>query len=159
MSDAAARLADRRGTRTLADRLRRGEVDPHRVALASYLGHAEALAIMPPAELDVPDWAACWSPVRRVLRWGGLDQVTLVRLACDLGERSLPRCRPEDREACEAAYAAARAWAACPCEEHRSAAWARSAAAWSAAAARSAARSEEAEQQWQAAHVARELLR
>ena len=122
MSDAAARLADRRGTRTLADRLRRGEVDPRRVALASYLGHREALACHPPAELDVPAWAGEWSPARCVLRWGELDQVTLVRLACVLGERSLPYARPEDRPVCEAAYAAARAWAACPCEEHRAAA-------------------------------------
>ena len=118
-----------RATGSLRQRIRAGELDERRVQLAAWLGYEPALQAAEPVGPEAPAWAADWSPARRVLRWGGvLTHVEIVTLSCDFAER-LPQ-----EDAGRAAIAAARAWAACPCEEHRQAAKAAAEAAWAAAA-------------------------
>jgi len=186
MSDARFRHAERGqsaedAAAVLRHRIRTGELDEHRVAVAAFLGYAPALLASEPVRLNVPSYAARWSRVRVVLRFGGLDQRLLVTLAADFAER-VPQ-GPEGR----AAIAAARAWVACPCPAHARAARAAAraaarggalassavAAAWAAEAAaeaeleaaRAAAAAaawaagwvwaaEESEKAWQAEHMA-----
>ena len=132
MTDATTRAQP---TAFLRQRIRSGELDERRVQLAAWLGYEPALqAAEPVGPEDVPSWAADWSPAHRVLRWGGaLTHVEIVTLACDFAERV-----PQE-DAGRAAIAAARAWASCPCEEHRQAAKAAEAAASAVIAADTAA--------------------
>jgi hypothetical protein len=139
MSDARFRHLERGASAedaaaVLRHRIRTGELDERRVALAGFLGYEPALLASEPVRLNVPSYAAKWSRVRGVLRFGGLDQRLLVTLAADFAER-VPQ-GPEGR----VAITAARAWVACPCPDHAAAAQAARAAAWAAAwAAESAA--------------------
>ena len=66
---------------------------------------------------------SAWEEIRLLRRVGQLTHSQLVAFACDCAERVGQD--PAGREA----IAAARAWVACPCEEHRGAAWAAAAAA------------------------------
>ena len=103
----------------LLDRLRAGLVSPHHLAVAGWLGDTAA-AQCAPAWVPVPVQHRSY-PVRHALRHAGLESPLLVRLAADFAAHALPLfetahhgdLRPR------AAIEAARAWAACPCEEHR----------------------------------------
>ena len=73
---------------------------------------------------------------RLIRRVGEITHPILVSLACDWASHVQPDPMPETSAA---AIAAARVWAACPCEEHATAAYAAYAAAYAAAAAHAAA--------------------
>jgi len=139
MSDARTRGYERGqssedAAQVLRHRIRTGELDEHRVAVAAFLGYEPALLATEPARLDVPPYATNWPRARVALRFVGLDQRLLVTLAADFADR-VPQ-GPEGR----GAIAAARAWVACPCPDHvAAAAAARAAEAWAARAAAEAA--------------------
>jgi len=126
--------------RVLVDRMRSGLVQPHHLAVAGWLGDEAAGLVVPPwvPSIPVPDWSY---PVRHALQHAGLERPLLVRPAAGFAFRALPlfeAARPGDlrpRQAIEAA----RAWAACPCEEHRLAARAAADAAYAAYSAAYAA--------------------
>ncbi len=75
---------------------------------------------------------SAWEQIRLVRQVGQLTDPLLVTWACDCAERVAQGDKGK------AAIAAARAWAACPCEEHQAAAGAASAAAAGAASAAAA---------------------
>ena len=77
-----------------------------------------------------------YTSARLVRRVGEITRPMLVSLACDWAEHVQPDPVPAESAA---AIAAARVWAACPCEEHATAANAAYAAAYAARAAAYAA--------------------
>jgi len=142
MSDARTRGYERGqspedAAAVLRHRIRTGELDEHRVAVAAFLGYEPALLATEPARLDVPPYATNWPRARVALRFVGLDQRLLVTLAADFADR-VPQ-GPEGR----GAIAAARAWVACPCPDHVAAAARAARAAGEAWAARAAAHAAE----------------
>lgn len=68
-------------------------------------------------------WGKCQNPAWRLWWWATErpeDRPAIVSLVCEqLRERTLSRCRDEDRGICEAALSAAEAWVLNPCEETR----------------------------------------
>jgi len=168
--DDPARRAERRTlawgdphdrARVLVNRLRAGLVQPHHLAVAGWLGDEAARLVVrawdPP--VAVPNWSY---PVRHALLHAGLERPLLVRLAADFAAHTaldIEARYPNDlrpRRAIEAACA----WAACPCEEHRLAAYAADAAyadyaAYAAAYAADAysAAARQAEREWQRLHM------
>jgi hypothetical protein len=123
MADRGARTAEREGdlVRRLAERVRSGEADPKRVAMAAWLGYGPALAVTEP---EPPVWqppgkeVSARKRIELVLVLGKLPGRTLVSLACDFASR----VRPTNTPSADSALAAARAWVACPCSSHRIAA-------------------------------------
>jgi hypothetical protein len=119
MTDHDYRLAETRGTpaQVLAHRLRAG-LDPRRVELAARLGDAASLEHYP--EAVQIDWSA-WQERRDALAAAcAIDNTLPARLAADWAERALPAWAVHSSsDAPRGAIAAARAWVACPCAEHR----------------------------------------
>jgi hypothetical protein len=124
------------GAALLRARLHAGELTEAHVVLAARLGHRAAVELS--ADLDPVDWES--ADRRRdavgeatALRGEGLA----ARVAADWAERLLPHwdtfeaARGDTRPA--AAIASARAWAECPCADHRAGAEAGAAAAQVAA--------------------------
>lgn len=107
----------------LRERLRAGECTQDHVELAASLGHSDARELCP--DVKLVNWEE-GTQVRGALRRAALllSESLPVRVAADWVERVLPTweqhatadMRPHE------AVAAARAWASCPCDEHRDAA-------------------------------------
>jgi len=170
MSDRSHRHAERYDpVAALAWRLRFGEIDRERVAYAAALGHPVALQVVEPAELPADPRERTEPGVRL------LSHVEAVRWAADLAAVVVRAATHGDDLRPANAIAAARAWADCPCEEHRQAAtqaateavelaeaaWAArdaaaaEAAAWTAAAATAVPAMREASAAWASAAAVR----
>lgn len=124
MTDIDIRLAETRGSsaKVIALRMRAG-LDPWRVELAARLGHAGALEHYPNAiQVVWTDWYSRYDALRAAHE---IDHTIPVRLAADLAEHVLPiyEAAYSGDSRPRAAIDAARAYAACPCERHKIAAY------------------------------------
>lgn len=115
----------------LSERLRAGELSRDQVELAARLGHSTAAALLG-GDLAPIDWPAGLE--ESLLQASALRGSTLpARVAADWAERALPLWEnwiadlgprhpltptPARARCLNAAIAAARAWAECPCDEH-----------------------------------------
>jgi hypothetical protein len=139
--DRDLREAERSGdpVAVLRERLRAGELTRKHVELAASLGHPVAGALYPEAAALVWTAQALEAKAKAVLEASQLLGETLpARVAADWAESVLPvfeSMRPGINKVPREAIAAARAWAECPCEEHRLAAAAAGSEAASAAEA------------------------
>lgn len=125
--DRELRGAERSGdpVALLRARLRAGELTEAHVALAARLGHTAARGIV--SDETLVDWADAYQRRQAIEASRELLGDTLpVRVAADWAERALPAWEnsglggnhPHNKRPREA-IAAAKAWAACPCEKHR----------------------------------------
>jgi hypothetical protein len=147
VSDARIRELERRAAegdpdaraRHLKARVRAGELTAAHVALAASLGHAAARELDPVPLEDWADGDACRDAIRAARDL--LGETLPARVAADWAERvlSIWEAKHPDADRPRKAIDAARAWATCPCDEHRKAAAnAANAAADAAYAARAA---------------------
>ena len=138
MSDATLRALERVAAsgdpadcaRLLAARLRVDAIRYEHVSVAAWLGDegARLTGVAPWVPDDhMPSWSY---PARHALRWAPIERTLLIRAAALCSARALPifeRRRGVGRP--RVAIEAALAWAQCPCETHRAAAYAAAAAA------------------------------
>lgn len=104
----------------LLARVRAGSLEPSRLELAAYCGHAASLVVRPGAAQGGPAFDP-WS--RGLERWG---REPCVRAACVAARHALVKaCAPPSEllESTAAALRAADDWLACPCAAHEAAAW------------------------------------
>ena len=137
MSDAGRRNFERAAAttgapedraRVLVERMRAGVVPAEHLAVAAWLGDDNAALVVPAwaaprQRTTVPPELAVW-PARHAIGNGPLLSAMCVRVAIEFAERVLPilaALRPHEGRP-QAALEAARAWVACPCENHRGAA-------------------------------------
>ena len=125
MADERLRSLERAGgggpearARRVRERLRAGQLDPERLALAALLGDDAARAALhgaAPAPVELLD------DLIEVLVLA--DAAVQVRVGAAAARAALavhaPTIRATDLALAEAALAAAEAWVACPCEAHR----------------------------------------
>jgi hypothetical protein len=128
MADSKFRDLQRRATSgdpeaaaaALRERVRCGELTNDHVELAAYLGHKGARALCP--EKEEVEWISIKDQRQAVMEAARRVGKTLpARVAADWAGRWLPKWEavyPDDPRP-RAAISAARAWADCPCEDHR----------------------------------------